>query len=334
MARRSQTSPGSISPTQPRRRLGVLERLLGGPQQPRQLFCRNYPAIREALEHFHELGVLLLLFSRRGQLIAGHWVDAVPDKPHAALIGRHGRCDLVVPARYSELSLRHLAVLVRAVGVDEVTLRIIDLHTELGFADESGRSLRAIEAQGPVFVRLGELTLAALVTGDSAPIAGDANDAFDCIPPRVFLRERSTSPGALIRGRVERDLLSGCTRVHQRPAALPLGQLPATSREQIGTLWIESKRGFSCRPLRAIDLARGILIGRYERCDVIGGNIVDHRLSRVHLLLIADGSELFAVDTASSNGSRLKQRPIALVHFDPGTTLVLGDTVKIFWRRG
>jgi len=333
MATSTHTRPSARGQTQPRPKPGMLERLLGPPVAPRQLFCRNYPAIREALTQFKELGVLLLLFSRRGTLIGGHWIDAVPNKPHAAVIGRHDHCDLVVPARHADISLRHLAVLARATHADEVSLRVIDLHTKQGFADPTGRQLRSIEAEGPVFLRLGNLTLAALVTGESAPIADDAGDAFDCIPACVFVRERTTQPGARIRRRANRDALSGLTRVLQRLPALALGQLAAVCDDQIGTLWLENRHGFSCRPLRATDVERGILIGRYERCDVTAGAIVDNRLSRVHLLLVRDQGELFAVDTGSSNGTRLKNRPVSLIHFDPNTTLVLAEVVKVTWQR-
>lgn len=333
MATRPGTRPVHRGQTQPRPKAGIIERLLGAPPTPRQLFCRNYPAIREALTQFKDLGVLLLLFSRRGTLIGGHWIDAVPNKPHAAVVGRHDHCDLVVPARHADISLRHLVVLARARHVDEVSLRVIDLHTENGFSDPDGRPLRSIEAEGPVFLRLGSLTLAALVTGESAPIADDASDAFECIPTVVFVRERTTHPGARIRRRSGRDALTGCTRVLQRLPPLALGQLPALSDDQVGTLWLENRNGFSCRPLRATDVERGVLIGRYERCDVTAGAIVDNRLSRVHLLVVRDQGELFALDTCSSNGTRIKNRSISLVHFDPAHALVLADVVKVSWQR-
>jgi hypothetical protein len=49
----------------------------------------------------------------------------------------------------------------------------------------------------------------------------------------------------------------------------------------------------------------GILLGRYDRCDGTGlSPLAQEGISRVHLLLASVDDRLYAIDTASSNGTR------------------------------
>src|SRR5690606_2815318 len=49
---------------------------------------------------------------------------------------------------------------------------------------------------------------------------------------------------------------------------------------------------------------RGILLGRYERCDVDGSKLLtSESISRVHLLVVEVSDRVYAIDTASTNGT-------------------------------
>jgi len=65
-------------------------------------------------------------------------------------------------------------------------------------------------------------------------------------------------------------------------------------------------------------LERGILVGRDDRCS--HGGHEEGNLSRVHLVLLSVDDEVWAIDTASTNGTRVngtRVRRAALLPNDP-----------------
>jgi hypothetical protein len=80
----------------------------------------------------------------------------------------------------------------------------------------------------------------------------------------------------------------------------------------------------------------GILLGRYERCDTHGATVVAHHgISRVHVLVLKIDSDVYAIDTGSTNGTTRtgSDAEIRIVRVEDGLELVLGDdlaTVK--WK--
>ncbi|MFH1811309.1 MAG: FHA domain-containing protein [Pseudomonadota bacterium] len=306
------------------------------PMDPRALFVREYALIRQALRCHRQLGVLTMAFARDGELLGQLWLKATSDKPRGALIGRHSMCDLAIPTAYSDVSLRHLAVLVQAIQVDEIRVRLIDLRTGMGFADETGRVLRGLAAEGSLFLRLGEVDLMLLVTRDDQSDIESAEDAYACIPERVFFDERG--PGDL-RPMVRRRASPGpfgdadTTHVVSKAGPLAVGQeLCAIDELPAGRLVIRTHRDAIQRVVGQRALDRGILLGRYDRCDV---GITDHpesRLSRVHLLVCRHGDDVLAVDTASTNGTQLKDREIRLERLADGTRLELAKELSLTWH--
>jgi pSer/pThr/pTyr-binding forkhead associated (FHA) protein len=86
--------------------------------------------------------------------------------------------------------------------------------------------------------------------------------------------------------------------------------------------------------LGATAAARGVLVGRYERCATSlirdGGH---DRVSRVHLLVIELDGALYALDTASTNGTLLGDQEVRLVRLQHGLRLGLGgDEVQVVWQ--
>jgi hypothetical protein len=368
------------------------------------LFRRHYELVKRTCEGFGQRGVAV--FAIDGNDVAGTLCLSVkPDRPNAAIIGRHGMCDLFLEGDPS-LSLRHLVLMATAAGRDEVRIHLVDLHTGTAFTDEMGRPLEAIEAEGPALVRCGRYALFFLPTGDGLPWPDDAESGWRCIPERVYLKESTAEPDRWARPRRADDAgLPGqrpafedvtSPRVRLPPAASPaadpdedsgplgagppsrpprnaqpdLGAAaaaaqasppppdfrpaePLPERAQAGTrTLIQARRGparVGARlladdeavwgqlrieagghtyriPVGRDSVGRGVLVGRYERCDVgeLTG-LFDSRLSRVHLLLWAHGDSLFAVDTASTNGCFVDGNEVRLARLLPGRTLVLGE---------
>lgn len=82
-------------------------------------------------------------------------------------------------------------------------------------------------------------------------------------------------------------------------------------------------------------LGEGILLGRYERCDSHGASIINRDgISRVHILVIRIEDVIYAVDTASTNGTYLAAGDeVRIVSLHGGTELVLGDDLaRMEWR--
>lgn len=76
---------------------------------------------------------------------------------------------------------------------------------------------------------------------------------------------------------------------------------------------------------------RGILLGRYERCDAAGlAAMRTNALSRVHALLIEAGGELRLLDTASTNGTWREGLRVRSVPLQAGVTYRLA-TLRVRW---
>ena len=80
-------------------------------------------------------------------------------------------------------------------------------------------------------------------------------------------------------------------------------------------------------------LRQGVLLGRYERCQLLGHlGPATEQISRVHLLVIQLDGALWAVDTASSNGTCSDGEAVKVVRLQQGTHLELaGEEVSVAW---
>lgn len=301
----------------------------------REEFIARYPIIRKALEHHRHLGALVLAFDERSTAIGQAWLKASLDRTRAAIVGRHSMTSLPVPQPYTEISLRHLVLLVRAIDHEQVRIRVIDLATRTGFRDEQGRVLQAIVTEGPAFLRVGRVTLMLLVTDESSPIPASAEDAYACIPERVFVEERRGTAGHNARrppsspGRIA----PGATLMRSKPGPLAAaGELIQSDEQAIGTLVVRSGGGGVRRPVGGSVLDRGILIGRYARCDV-GATFDEYsRLSRVHFLITRESEDVIGVDTASTNGTFKEGRSVLVERLEEGAVYDLSGELDLSWH--
>jgi hypothetical protein len=87
---------------------------------------------------------------------------------------------------------------------------------------------------------------------------------------------------------------------------------------------VQSEDGQTSLPLGATAARRGVLLGRYERCDAAGLPVLsDAALSRVHLLLLELEGALYALDTASTNGSWAGAQRMRSARVEPGLRFAL-----------
>lgn len=306
------------------------------PLDAKRVFLERYPVIQKALSCHRSQGVLILAFDDKEAAIGQVWLRASLDRPRAVIVGRHSMCGLPLPAEYSAISLRHLAVVVQARDHTECRIRVLDLHTRTGFRDESGRVLQAIVTEGPMFLKVGPVTLVVLITDDHSPIPEEPEEAYRCIPDRVFLDERLGTAGApRPRGKSSRvhGYNPGMTLVRSRLGALAsAAELKRDDERSMGELVVRATGSSIRRPVGESALARGFLVGRYDRCDVGAVDDEDSRLSRVHLLVVREGDQIIALDTASTNGTFVGERQITLTPLAEGTVLDLAGEIQIAWH--
>jgi hypothetical protein len=272
-----------------------------------------------------------------GYVIESYLHVALPplerERPEFVVLGRHSQCDLRL-ASDSSISLRHLVISACRQG-GELRVRLSDLGTETGITTEDGQRCEGLAAEGAAFVTVGAYQLFLLPTGALAPIAwgGTAEEAWAGIPDRVYADRRSSrshTPARRVQLVEPVDRRAIATQIIDPPTALRERRPDAGARgPMIGTLTLETVYAREVYEVHDVDLARGVLIGRYDRCAF---GSADERLSRVHLLLVRDGAGVWAVDTASSNGTtngvtgRIRQLALG-----EAAELSLGRAITLTW---
>jgi len=226
------------------------------------------------------------------------------------IVGRHERCDFVL-SRDSDVSLRHVLIRATRTSKGKIHLRAIDLRSRLGLLSEEGRRCEAVASKGPLFLQVASYTLFLIPTGPSTrPWSDDPDETFggffprnqEILPPAQPLKSRA-APAA------------GAVRL----ATITIG----SSSPQTGDLT-------STHAVWSDQLERGILVGRDDRCST--GAFEEGNLSRVHLVLLSVDDEVWAIDTASTNGTREKDGPpFRQLLLSGEKDLVLADSLSLRW---
>ena len=273
-------------------------------------FRKHFFALRAAHAAQPHEGVLVAAIDSAGSFDA-HAHLRLPATGIAHLVlGRHERCDVVLP-RDPDVSLRHLLVRATRSPGGGIHLRAIDLRSRVGLTADDGKRCEAMAADGPLFMKIGSYTLFLLPTGPGLPSwTGDADETWrgfssrpaEILPPAQPLKSRSApAPGAV--------KLATITIQSSSPQA---GDLTTTH-----AVWSDQ-------------LERGILVGRDDRCS--HGGVDEGNLSRVHLVLLSVEGEVWGIDTASTNGTRvLHSQPFRQFRMSGEVHLVLADTLHLRW---
>jgi hypothetical protein len=319
------------------------EALPARPELPiRELFAKHYEKIREWLVKGDRPGVALVAMDYDAVRGAA-FLASKPDVISTAIIGRHSQADLRLAGDPS-LSLRHLALLVypRLSGRSGARYRLLDLRSAIGFVDERGKRLRALEANGPAFVRCGRysvLFFPATEAENSWP--DDPEEAWNQIPDRLFLDEVETEERSR-EWEKEHDrawevealpsLEEPPTLVHHLAGPqMAVKELVDEGEPPLGEIRVTSSWGEATIVIGQRAARAGVLLGRSRRCDA-GRVLSDRTVSRVHLLVIEIAEKLFAIDTASYNGvwDDKEQERATLLEID--RPLLLGEVATVAWR--
>jgi hypothetical protein len=99
-----------------------------------------------------------------------------------------------------------------------------------------------------------------------------------------------------------------------------------------GEILVSSAPGRVGVRLGARAARRGVLLGRYDRCDTTGLPVLsDLALSRVHLLVLELDGALWGIDTASRNGCWCGGRRVRAVRMEPGLRVSLAGKATVEW---
>ncbi|MBL0214030.1 MAG: hypothetical protein IPQ07_09105 [Myxococcales bacterium] len=301
-------------------------------------FIHAYPRFAAACREVDEPGLALVAIDELTGVPAGLvCMRARVERHVTAVVGRHGCCDLYLEGR-DALALRHLAVVVAPLrswrkGSAEISYRVLDLRTEAGMLDETGRALRGLRAEGPSLLQCGGYVVLALPLGDPTDWPERAEDAWAMLPERVYFDELARLPeGSALNARVPRRA-PGFTVITRTvgPRDTSAARL-VENGEAAGRLAITGPGGQRVLTVGERALREGVLLGRYARCDGAVMGQAD-TLSRVHAMLLLADDRLLAIDTASTAGTRVSggndARVIELVG---ATTLELGGDTGVAWR--
>jgi hypothetical protein len=308
----------------------------------RELFLEAYPRFAPACRSVDEPGIAIVAIDEMTGRAAGLVkLLARVQRPVAAIVGRHDRCDLFL-AGSDRLALRQLAIVLapveswaRGAGV---RYRVLDLKTQDGMIDEEGRVLRGLRAEGPAILRCGGYAIYILNLGDPTDWPADARDAWQMLPERVYFDELERTPdGSMPRMRrvpaerlAMRELETHHSVVMRTVGPRDTGSRLVGGGDAAGTLEIIGPHRRTHLAVGHDALQDGLLLGRYHRCDAVDPD--DASLSRVHALLLHDHDRLLMIDTASFNGTRVSGEENArVILMDRDLELVLGRKTRARW---
>jgi hypothetical protein len=191
-----------------------------------------------------------------------------------------------------------------------------------------------------VLLRCASLALLLFPTGGAAhEWPEDPDAAWSRIPPRVYLERMpaGSRPGpapSLVEWACPAGVDSGAITL---ASTFPGPVFPSLSfgghGPAQGELVVGSPFGRVAVRLDAVAARRGVLLGRYDRCDTTGLPVLsDPALSRVHLLVLELDGALYAIDTASRNGTWCGPERVRAVRIQPGVRLSLAGKAVVEWR--
>lgn len=291
-----------------------------------ELFHYHYAGLRTVLDGSAGPGYVVTVIHHEDRML-GHGCVTLgdPEASHTIIVGRHERSDirLVDP----QIALRHLVLRITLGPERRPMVRVIDLHTGHGFVVEGVGACSSVRTDSDLAIRLGSYTLMFLpLPVDGRPWPETPEEAL-ASRPRPVLRDCRLLPEALV------DASEPSLTV--LPGASLLGAACAEPRagDVVATLTVVGPHGETVHRLTAAQLDSGVLVGRYPRCDVDGRGFAHaEALSRVHLLLLADGGDVVAVDVASTNGILINKLETRVGHLAAQCTIELGSGNVAHWR--
>lgn len=305
-----------------------------------RLFLHHFEAIAALRRDPRGPGYLAVAVCANDEL-AGHAVleaSVWGSADRTVIVGRHAQAALRLP-KDPGIALRHLVVRATVGDSGAPVVRVLDLKTGQGFVGEGVGACEAIASDGCLFLHLGVYALMFFpLLGDQQAWPDDAGAAWRALPPRTVVDHRNVElvssvigPSA---GRRDPEEISQVTvlpavaSVERQPTSQPM----PTGLYGVLTLVQDGVESFY--PVTEAQLERGVLLGRYSRCEIATHLLRrDDTVSRVHLLLLKEGDTVLAIDTASSNGTTIDGVAISALELPDQATIEVGSGNRLRWLR-
>lgn len=339
------------------------------PERMKAAFLDAFRAIRQSYEDAPRSSYVLFVVGEHGQTIYREFLPLQGERFVDRIAGRHLQCTVRLPGPPS-VSLRHLLLrfhLQPGRGQDPV-FKVLDLATPSGFITVDGQQTFGMSGigHGAFYLDGNHFFLLfrdrmqfpqnpleawkAILPVDAPELIPDAlrvqNAPFSekQIKPRLaplqndsVQKNEDSSRGKTFFGKSSIWIIGGPQYL---PAAAGLGEEPSHPQggggggRRLMLLVQSADRTIDVRiAVQAEQLRRGILVGRYDRCNLGPAHFqFAHDISRVHLLLIEDEGHFFAIDTDSTGGTRVDGEPISTLELDGITRLQLAGSLSITWK--
>ena len=298
------------------------------PLAPHIAFERAFDKLRSAAQEAPAEAVLAVGVDPKGRVLA----QATLESGRVLTIGRHTQCSFRLPA--SDVSLRHLVAHVSAGST-----RLWDLKSGQPFRTEDAVACSAVIGEGPLFVTVG--CYAVLFVPKNAVAGGDwpadAKSAWNALAPRQFIDRRDAPPPGEEPRRApswNRELsvsARSISRITRVGAPALLGAEAVLRGPVWAELAVEDDAGMAKHKLSVEQVDRGVLLGRSSRCQV--GLNTDDTLSRVHILVVRIGEDVWAIDTASTNGTSRNGAEVEAIVLRDRDSLQLASVATMHWKR-
>ncbi|MCK5689952.1 FHA domain-containing protein, partial [Myxococcota bacterium] len=288
------------------------------------------------------------------------------------VLGRHSEADIYLPEDKS-VSLRHAIIRVTSDEEQRPTLRLLDLNTPDGLDVEGVGQCEALTSTGPLFMRLGSYSLIFVpFSGDVDEWHESPEAAWESLPqPRILDVRDESSPQSdesldededenedahLSEGPEPMSDSQAGERPDQRQrkmlrrifddensvvTVIPGASAPSRPisfeaempENTFAKLTLFYPGGSIALPVTAEQLDRGLLLGRYDRCDISEFQFLrNDSVSRVHLLIIREGDTILAIDTSSTNGTRVDSIPMVICELERQSRIELAGTHNLIWE--
>jgi len=283
------------------------------------------------------------------------WLDLPSDGRAYAVMGSHPRCDVRF-APGEDVSVRHLVATCTTLPDGRVGLRLMDLQTGIPFFVDDDVPRRSIVVSGPLLVRIGRHVVGGMPVGrrvsmDAVQVSscgmtddggsGGSGGSVDKGPVEIgdVALSKSGLPmvampvtdGVTTSHRFGRGEISHITSV--RPVA-HIEDLAPRAREGYVRITLQSYDRSAAVELAEPALEQGVLLGRADNCIDRGLRaVLSTHISRTHLLLLREGSAIYALDLCSTNGTRQGGQKVRRVAIPTeGAALTLGPELTMIWH--
>jgi len=304
---------------------------------PEDAFSAAYPRLSALAAGADPASVVVAAVGPDGEVAGAALVAA----RSAVVVGRHSECHLRLP--HASISLRQIVILVRPPDGGAPIVHLWDLHTPQPMLTEGNRPGGALIVDGATCLTIGPYALW-VVPARGVAGRGWPSDAFAALlaRPRVqYLDQKPPEPAMphAAPARAARAAHTGDDSWGSWPERTLITRVPppvvldaSDDGPPVGSLRFRYAGQDERYQVSAERLARGVLVGRYDRCNVLAADDDINAISRVHVLLVRIGGEVWAIDTASTNGVWLGDREVFAEVLDDRCSLGLGTVGWLDWQ--